>query len=101
MSAVRECTQFLVDVASRDGGTNSSAVTGHTAMNLHDHILAALRRGQLDFAELRKAVNDAGDPRHPWSEEWFAGQLKLLEWRGQIEKRGTSYRVVKSKTEAA
>ena len=68
-------------------------------MNLHDHIIATLRQGPLDFAELRKAVNDAGDPRHPWSEEWFIAQLELLEWRGHIEKRGTSYKVVEKETE--
>ncbi len=63
-------------------------------MNLQDHILRALADKPLDLDALRKAVNDAGDPKHPWSEKWFALQLELLEWRGQIVKDGTSYKVV-------
>jgi len=51
----------------------------------------------LDFDELRTVVNNDTDPRHPWSEEWFAKQLKLLEWRGQLEKCGASYKVVEKK----
>jgi len=57
-------------------------------MNLHDKIIATLRGGPLDFDELRTAVNNDTDPRHPWSEEWFIAQLELLQWRGSIVRDG-------------
>ncbi len=62
-------------------------------MNLQDHILRALADKPLDLDALRKAVNDAGDPRHPWSEEWFAAQVELAVWRGHVEKRGEKFSV--------
>jgi DNA-binding HxlR family transcriptional regulator len=62
-------------------------------MNSHDHIVRVLRDKPLDFSELRAAINIVSDPRFPWSEEWLLAQLEVLEFRRQIEKDGTSYKL--------
>lgn len=66
---------------------------------MHERIVSTLRGGPLDLAELRTAVNNGTDPKHPWSEEWLSVQLEILMWRGYVERRGTSYRVVEKETE--
>lgn len=60
-------------------------------VNLQDHIIRILADEPLDFNALREAVNNVSDPKHPWSEEWFAAQVELLVWRGQIVKHGEKY----------
>ncbi len=62
-------------------------------MNLQDHILRAVRAKPLGFDALREAINDEGDPRHPWLEDFFATQLDILQCRGQIVRCGEKFAV--------
>jgi hypothetical protein len=69
------------------------------AVNLADKIINAVRANPMTLPSIIDTINAAADVE--WPEEFLSNQVRLLEWRGNIVKKGDQYSVPESPAEGA